>query len=77
VLNFYIKSLNPKGHIEACSFISYFLAEIISAEICEPKGDFYGIFHINGSEDLFDILSGFTTDIILEIPPGKSIGKIN
>jgi hypothetical protein len=73
VLTFYIKSLNPKGHIEACSFISYFLAEVVSAEICDKDCDFYGVFHVNGSEEFFDLLSEFSSDITLELPPEKTL----
>ena len=73
MLNFYIKSLNPRGHIEACSFISYFLAEVISAEICDPSEDFYGIFHVNGTEELFELLSEYSSDLTLEIPPEKTL----
>jgi hypothetical protein len=65
--------LNPKGHVDACSFISHFGAEIITDEIC-PRGDeFYGIFLVNGHPELFDILSSYSSDIILEFPPDKTL----
>ena len=73
MLNFYIKSLNPKGHIEACSFISYFRAEILSDEIYGNNKEYYGSFYVNGSEDLFEVLSEFSSDLIIDLPPGKTI----
>jgi hypothetical protein len=69
VINFFIKTHNPRGHIEACSFISHFGAEIINHEICEKKKSFYGVFYVYGSEELFEIISEFSPDITLEIPP--------
>lgn len=69
MINFFIKTHNPRGHIEACSFISHFGAEIIKHEICENNADFYGFFHVDGAEELFEIISEFSPDITLEIPP--------
>jgi hypothetical protein len=73
VLRFYIKSLNPRGHIEACSFISYYLAEIIDSEIYNKDSHFYGMFHVSGTEYLFEALSQFSSNIIIELPPERTI----
>ena len=72
MLIFYIKTKNPVSHIEVCSFISYFLAEIISDQICE-EGEFYGIFCVKAPMDLFEILSDFSENVILEIPENLTI----
>lgn len=72
MLIFYIKTKNPVAHIEVCSFISYFLAEIISDQICEDD-DFYGVFCVKSSPELFEILSDFSENVVLEIPKDLSI----
>ena len=73
MLHFYIKSLNPRGHIEACSYISYFLAEVISSEIYEKGGSFYGIFEVLGSIELFELLSDIADDLTIELPAEKTL----
>jgi len=68
VLTFYIKTLNPKAHIDACSFISYYRAEILEDKINDRRDKFYGLFLVSGHLELYEMLSTFSSDIILEIP---------
>jgi hypothetical protein len=68
VLTFYIKTLNPKAHIDACSFISYYRAEILEDKINDRREEFYGLFLVNGHPELYEMLSTFSSDIILEVP---------
>jgi hypothetical protein len=72
MLIFYIKTKNPVAHIEVCSFISYFLADILTDQICE-SGEFYGIFCVKAPPDLFEILSDFSENVVLEIPEDLAI----
>jgi len=71
MLKFYIKTHNPKSHIEACSFISFFGAEILYDEICEKGSEYYGIFHVNGTPDFFETISEFPGEITIQIPQEK------
>lgn len=71
MLKFYIKSHSPKSHIEVCSFISFFGAEILYNEICEPGSEHYGIFCVNGAPEFFETISEFPGEITLEIPEEK------
>jgi hypothetical protein len=71
LIEYYIKTTNPKSHIEACSIINYFFCEILSDRICQRDEPFYGVFFVKSNEETFEILSDFSSDIVLEIPPGK------
>ena len=66
MLVFRIYSKDPQAHIEVCSFISYFMAEIIDAGILETE-EYFGFFKVKGTPDFFDILSDYSENIILEI----------
>ena len=71
MIEYYIKTRDPKAHIEACSIINYFYCEILTDKICEKDDTFYGIFYVRSTEETFEILSEFSDGIILELPPGK------
>jgi hypothetical protein len=73
LIDYYIKTKDPRSHIEACSIINYFFCEILSDRICEKGEPFYGIFFVKSNEETFEILSEFSGDIVLELPPGKVI----
>lgn len=67
MLVFYVKTLNPKAHIDACSFISYYRAEILEDKINERGDKYYGEFLVSGHPELFEMLSTFSSEIVLEI----------
>jgi hypothetical protein len=71
LLNFYIKSKDPRSHIQLCELISLTGMEILEDyfgdSVCES---YYGMFHVRGSEEDFELVSEFP-DIIIEIPPNK------
>jgi hypothetical protein len=73
MLEFYVKTLDPKTHIEACSLITYFGCEILSDRICDESEPFYGVFYIKATEEAFEIFSDFSNGITLEYPPGKTL----
>jgi hypothetical protein len=54
---FKINSADPKSHIEVCSVIDFFQAEIIKEKFGDQDGEFYGQFIIEGSMEAFEILS--------------------
>ncbi len=57
LLQFKIKTETPKSHLEACSVIDYFRSEIISHKFGTSEEDFYGEFHLEGSDECFEIMS--------------------
>ena len=71
MLEYYIKSIDPKSHIAVCEIISMLGIEIISDSFGDTQlDDYYGFFHVRSNENSFDIVSEFP-DIIIEIPKGK------
>lgn len=73
MLEFYVKTKDPKAHIEACSLINYFGCEILSDRICEKDEPYYGVFYIRGIEDAFEIFSEFSENISVEYPDSKTL----
>jgi len=72
LVEYKIKSLNPKDHIRICSFVNYFMMEIVSESFGTKKDKFYAEFHVKSTEESFEILSE-ESGIILEFVPGKII----
>jgi len=72
LVEYKIKSLNPKDHIKICSFVNYFSMEIIKESFGDKDKDFYGQFHVRSTEESFEILSE-EPGILLEFIPGKII----
>jgi hypothetical protein len=71
LLEFYIKSIDPKSHIQMCEIISMTGMEILHDSFGDLEIDgYYGMFHVNGSEEAFELASDFP-DFIIELPPGK------
>ena len=72
MLEFYIKTADPKSHIQACEIISLMGAEILEDEFGNGDDSYYGFFHVNASEECFEVFGDFQ-EITLEIPPNKMI----
>lgn len=72
MVEYKIKSLNPKDHIKVCSFVNYFMMEIISESFGKKEDSFYAEFHVKSTEESFEILSE-DPEIIIEFVPGKII----
>lgn len=73
MVEFYVKTNDPKSHIQACSIINYFKCEIITDRICDKDEPFYGIFYVRALEEAFEIFTEFSSDITVEYPPGKTL----
>lgn len=73
MLEFYVKTKDPKAHIEACSLINYFECEILSDRICEKDEAYYGVFYIKAVEEAFEIFSEFSESISVEYPDSKTL----
>jgi hypothetical protein len=72
LVEYKIKSLNPKSHIKLCSLVNYFMIEIINERFGTKDDNFYGEFHVKSTEESYEILSE-DSEIILEFIPGKVI----
>jgi hypothetical protein len=73
LLEFYIKSTDPRSHIQLCDLISLTGAEILDDKFGDLEAEgYYGMFLVKGSEESFELISEFP-DIIIEIPPNKLI----
>jgi hypothetical protein len=72
LVEYKIKSLNPKDHIKVCSFVSYFMMEIVNESFGSKEDIFYAEFHVKSTEESFEILSE-ESGIILEFIPGKIV----
>lgn len=73
MLEFYIKSSDAKTHIQLCEIISLTGIEIIEDFFGDISIDgYYGMFHVKGSEDSFELLTDFP-GIDIELPPDKII----
>lgn len=56
-----------------CEIISLTGIEILEDEFGDLDTDgYYGLFHVRGSEESFELFSEFP-DIVIEIPPDKMI----
>jgi hypothetical protein len=73
MVEFYVKTQDPKSHIEACSLINYFNCEIITDRICENDEPFYGVFYVRSTEESFEVFTEFSIGITVEYPPGKTL----
>lgn len=72
MVEYKIKSPNPKVHIKTCSLVNYFMMEIISDRFGIKEDDFYAEFHVKSTEESFEILCEIP-EIVLEFLPGKII----
>jgi hypothetical protein len=68
MLKISIKSLNPKGHIEAASFIMGFGSYVLE-NLIYNFGDYYGYFLVEANEDFYEVISEYSSDILVEIDP--------
>ncbi len=72
MVEYKIKSSNPKDHIKVCSLVNYFMMEIVSESFGSKEDGFYAQFHVKSSEESFEILSE-ESGIVLEFIPGKIV----
>jgi hypothetical protein len=72
LVEYRVKSLNPKDHIKVCSLVNYFFMEIINESFGSKNDNFYAQFHVKSTPESFEILSE-ESGIILEFIPGKIV----
>ncbi len=72
MLDFYVKTYSPEVHIQICELISLTLTKIMEDKMGEESDDFYGVFLLRSSDDVYELFSEFR-EITLEMPKGKVI----
>lgn len=72
MLDFYVKTYSPEVHIQICELISLTLTKILEDKMGEESDDFYGIFLLRSSDEVYELFSEFR-EITLEMPKGKVI----
>lgn len=72
MLDFYVKTYSPEVHIQICELISLTLTKILEDKMGDESDDFYGIFLLRGSDEIYELFSEFR-EITLEMPQGKVI----
>jgi len=73
MVEFYVKTQDPKSHIEACSLINYFNCKIITDRVCEKNESFYGVFYVRTTEEAFEVFSEISIGITVQYPNGKTL----
>ncbi len=72
MLDFYVKTYSPEVHIQICELISLTLTKILEDRMGDEPDDFYGLFLLRSSDDVYELFSEFR-EITLEMPRGKVI----
>lgn len=72
MLDFYVKTYSPEVHIQICELISLTLTKIMEDKMGDESDDFYGIFLLRSSHEVYELFSEFR-EIIIEMPKGKVI----
>ncbi len=72
MLEYYIKTIDPRSHIGVCEIISLMGIEILEDEFGGPDDGYYGIFKILSDSDAFDVFADLP-DIIIDFPRDKTL----
>ena len=72
MLEYIVKSIDPKSHIQLCEIISTLYIEIIDSHFADPGSSYYGYFKIRSEPEDCEIFMEFS-DLIVEMPKGKII----
>jgi len=70
LLEYYIKTMDPRSHIGVCEIISLMGIKIISDSFGESSDEYYGIFRVISDSDAFDIFTELP-DVVIDIPENK------
>ena len=72
MLEYYIKTIDPRSHIGVCEIISLMGIEILEDGFGGLDDDYYGIFKLVSDTDGFDVFVELP-DIIIDIPQNKLV----
>ena len=72
MIEYYIKTKDPRAHLAVCSMISMLGIEIIEDFFGEPGLDYYGKFYVKSATESFDVIFDFP-GVILEMPDKSTI----
>jgi hypothetical protein len=70
LLEYIVKSIDPKSHIQLCEIISTLYIEILDSHIAPSGAPYYGYFLIRSEPEDYEIFMDFN-DLIVEIPKNK------
>lgn len=72
MLEYYIKTIDPRSHIGVCEIISLMGIEILEDGFGGPDDEYYGFFKLFSDADSFDVFSDLP-DITIDFPTNKVI----
>lgn len=72
MIEYFIKTYDPRAHLSVCSIISMLGVEIIEDSFGDPDSDYYGRFYVKSPAESFDIIFDFP-GVILEMPDKSTI----
>lgn len=72
MLEYYIKTIDPRSHIGVCEIISLMGIEILEDGFGDSTDDYYGIFKVFSDTDALDILSDLP-DVQIDFPRERVI----
>jgi hypothetical protein len=72
LLEYYIKTIDPRSHIGVCEIISLMGIEILEDEFCGPDDEYYGIFKVLSDSDAFDVFVDLP-DITIDFPRNRTL----
>ena len=72
MLEYYIKTIDPRSHIAVCEIISLMGIEILEDGFGGSDDEYYGIFKLMSDPDGFDVFVELP-DITIDFPPTKVV----
>lgn len=72
MLEYYIKTIDPRSHIGVCEIISLMGIKILDDGFGSPTDDYYGIFKLSSDTDTFDVFLDLP-DITIDFPKNKTV----
>jgi hypothetical protein len=75
LIEYYIKTYDPRAHLSVCSIVSMLGVEIIQDSFGDPNdpdSDYYGKFYVKSPAESFDLIFDFP-GVILEMPDKSTI----
>lgn len=72
MLEYYIKTIDPRSHIGVCEIISLMGVEILEDGFGGADDEYYGFFKVISDTDAFDVFSDLP-DVHIDFPSHKVI----
>jgi hypothetical protein len=72
MLEYYIKTIDPRSHIGVCEIISLMGIKILEDGFGGKDDEYYGIFKLMSDSEGFDVFVELP-DITIDFPPSKVV----